>query len=189
MNSTVFVVDDDDALRESVQVLLRAAGLQCEAFPSAQEFLEAHADRPGCLLLDVRMPGMSGLKLQDELAARRLRVPIVFMTGHGDVPMAVEAIKKGAHDFLEKPYRDDELLERLQRALEADRARREAEAAIGSLTPREREVLEHLLAGRTGRGTADALGVSAKTIEYHRARIMEKLGVRTREQLYALVRR
>ncbi len=188
MSGTVYVVDDDDALRDSVRVLLGSAGLPSAGFASAQEFLEQYRDTPGCLLLDVRMPGMSGLSLQDELARRRLRLPIVFMTGHGDVPMAVEAIKKGAVDFIEKPYRDEDLLARVRQALDVDAKQREADAALKSLTPREREVLDHLLAGRTGRATAEALGVSAKTIEFHRARIMQKLGVRTREELYRLCR-
>jgi RNA polymerase sigma factor (sigma-70 family) len=188
MIQTVFVVDDDDALRDSVRVLLGSAGLASEGFSSAQQFLERYRGAPGCVLLDVRMPGMSGLRLQDELAARRVRTPVVFVTGHGDVPMAVEAIKKGALDFIEKPYRDDDLLERVRRALEVDAEQRRVESLFERLTQREREVLEHMLAGRTGRAMAEALGVSAKTIEFHRARIMQKLGVRTREELYRLCR-
>ena len=188
MNTKVFVVDDDEALRDSLRLLLGSAGLASAGFASAQEFLDAYAGEPGCLLLDVRMPGMSGLTLQDELARRRVRLPIVFMTGHGDVPIAVQAIKNGALDFIEKPYRDEALLELLRRALAVDGDQRRADAALDSLTQREREVLEHLLAGRTGRATAEALGVSAKTIEFHRARIMQKLNVRTREELYRLCR-
>ena len=184
----VFVVDDDDALRDSVRVLLASAGLASAGFASAQAFLDLYKDEPGCVLLDVRMPGMSGLSLQDELARRHVRVPIIFVTGHGDVPMAVQAIKKGAFDFIEKPYRDDDLLALVRRALEVDVAQRQADAALQALTQREREVLDHLLAGRTGRATAEALGVSAKTIEFHRARIMQKLNVRTREELYRLCR-
>jgi FixJ family two-component response regulator len=186
--TTVFVVDDDDALRDSVCVLLRSTGLESAGFASARQFLDAYRDEPGCLLLDVRMPDMSGLTLQEELAERRSRAPIVFMTGHGDVPMAVQAMKKGALDFIEKPYSDEDLLERIRRALAVDAARRQADAIVQGLTPREREVLEHLLAGRTGRAVAETLGVSPKTVEFHRARIMQKLGVRTREQLYALFR-
>ena len=188
MSARVFVVDDDEAFRDSVRVLLASAGIASTAFASAQEFLEQYRNEPGCLLLDVRMPGMSGLSLQDELARRRIAAPIVFVTGHGDVPMAVQAIKKGALDFIEKPYRDEDLLGLVRRALEVDAEQRRAEAALGALTQREREVLDHLLAGRTGRATAEALGVSAKTIEFHRARIMQKLNVRTREELYRLCR-
>ncbi len=182
----VFVVDDDEALRDSVRVLLSSAGMESEGFESAQQFLETYRDAPGCVLLDVRMPGMSGLRLQEELLHRHVRTPIVFMTGHGDVPMAVEAMKKGALDFIEKPYKDEDLLALVRRALELDAGRRQAEAALAALTAREREVLEHLLAGRTGSATAEALGVSAKTIEFHRARIMQKLGVDSREELYRL---
>ena len=188
MNSKVFVVDDDDALRDSLRVLLGSAGLESEAFGSAEQFLAEYHGAPGCLLLDVRMPGMSGLQLQAELAARKVRAPVVFMTGHGDVPMAVQAIKEGALDFIEKPYRDEDLLERVRRALEVDAERRRAESALDALTQREREVLDQVLAGRTGRAMAEALGVSAKTIEFHRARIMQKLGVRTREELYRICR-
>lgn len=184
----VFVVDDDEAFRDSVRVLLAAAGLASEGYPSAAEFLEGYQDVPGCLLLDVRMPGTSGLVLQDELAARGMRVPIVFVTGHGDVPMAVEAMKKGAVDFIEKPYRDEELLERVRRALAADEEQRRARALAERLTPREREVLARVLAGKTGRATAAELGVTEKTIEFHRAHIMQKLGARTREQLFEICR-
>jgi FixJ family two-component response regulator len=188
VNSTVFVVDDDEPLRDSLRALLGAAGLASLAFASAQEFLDSYDGQPGCLLLDVRMPGMSGLSLQDELSRRRVRLPVVFMTGHGDVPIAVQAIKKGALDFIEKPYRDEDLLALLRRALAIDAEQRGADAVLAALTQREREVLDHLLAGRTGRATAEALGVSAKTIEFHRARIMQKLNVRTREELYRLCR-
>jgi FixJ family two-component response regulator len=181
---TVFVVDDDDALRDSVRVLLESAGLKSEGFASAREFLDAWRDAPGCVLLDVRMPGMSGLKLQDELAERAWRTPVVFVTGHGDVPMAVETLKKGAFDFLQKPYRDSELLECVRRALAADAERRRHDANFEALTPREREVLDLILVGRTTRAIAAALGVSEKTVEFHRAGIMRKLNVRTREQLF-----
>lgn len=184
----VFVVDDDEALRDSVRVLLAASGLASESYASAGEFLERYQDVPGCLLLDVRMPGTSGLVLQDELAARGLRVPIVFVTGHGDVPMAVDAMKKGAIDFIEKPFRDEELLERVRRALAVDEEQRRARALAERLTPREREVLARVLAGKTGRATAAELGVTEKTIEFHRAHIMQKLGARTREQLFEICR-
>jgi len=186
---TVFVVDDDEALRDSVCALLAAAGLRAEGYGSAADFLAGYRDVPGCVLLDVRMPGMSGLRLQDRIAELKLRAPVVFVTGHGDVPMAVEAMKKGALDFIEKPYRDEDLLGCVRRALETDAAHRHADEVMQSLTPREREVLELLVAGKTGRAMAEALGVSTKTIEFHRARIMQKLAVRTREELYALVRR
>lgn len=186
--ATVFVVDDDEAMRDSVRVLLESAGLPSEGYESAGAFLAAYRDTPGCVLLDVRMPGMSGLRLQEEMAARGLRAPIVFMTGHGDVPMAVEAMKKGAHDFLEKPWREEDLLERLRRALDLDAERRRAGEIFERLTPRERQVLERVLAGKAGRVIAIELGVSEKTIEFHRARLMRRLGVRTREELFALCR-
>ncbi|MBV8032419.1 MAG: response regulator transcription factor [Betaproteobacteria bacterium] len=192
----VFVVDDDDALRDSLRALLGSAGFRCEGYASAAEFLAAYRDEAGCLLLDVRMPGMSGLRLQDQLAERGVPIPIVFVTGHGDVPMAVEAMRKGAFDFLEKPYADEELLDRVRRAIASDASRRReeeerraAEAALEALTAREREVLDCLLAGRTGRATAQQLGITEKTVEFHRSRIMQKLQMRTREQLFELCRR
>ncbi len=185
---TVFVVDDDDALRDSVRVLLDSVGLAREGYASAAEFLAAWRDVPGCALLDVRMPDMSGLRLQDEMAARKIAAPVVFMTGHGDVPMAVEAMKKGAVDFVEKPCRDEDLLECVRRALAADADRRRASAVFRRITPRERQVLERVLAGKAGRVIARELGVSEKTIEFHRARIMQRLGVRNREELFAICR-
>jgi FixJ family two-component response regulator len=184
----VFVVDDDDALRDSVRVLLDSVGLASEGYASGAEFLAAWRDVPGCALLDVRMPDMSGLRLQDEMAARKMVAPVVFMTGHGDVPMAVEAMKKGAVDFVEKPCRDEDLLECVRRAIAADAERRRAGAVFRRITPREREVLERVLAGKAGRVIARELGISEKTIEFHRARIMQRLGVRSREELFAICR-
>ena len=186
--ATVFVVDDDEALRDSLRVLLDSVGIASESYASAAEFLAAWRDVPGCALLDVRMPDMSGLRLQDEMAARKIPAPVVFMTGHGDVPMAVEAMKKGAIDFVEKPCRDENLLECVRRALAVDAERRRAGEVFRRITPREREVLERVLAGKAGRVIARELGVSEKTIEFHRARIMQRLGVRTREELFAICR-
>jgi FixJ family two-component response regulator len=187
-HATVFVVDDDEALRDSVRVLLDSVGLASEGYASAGAFLAGYRDVPGCVLLDVRMPGMSGLRMQEELVARGIRTPIVFMTGHADVPMAVEAMKKGALDFIEKPCRDEDLLERVRRALEVDASARRAGEVFRRVTPRERQVLERVLAGKSGRVIAAELGVSEKTIEFHRARLMQRLGVRTREELFAICR-
>ena len=180
---TVFIVDDDPAVRDAVSLLLRTDGLTVAAFASAAAFLESAAvQRPGCLVLDVRMPGMSGLDLQKQLQARGCRTPILFMTGHGDVPMAIRAMKAGAFDFLEKPFQGETLLKRVrealaldarQRALQAIRA--EAAARMALLSPREREVLERVTAGQYNKVIAAELGISLSTVEIHRKRVMEKL--------------
>ena len=180
---TVFIVDDDPAVRDAVSLLLRADGLTVAAFASAATFLESAAvQRPGCLVLDVRMPGMSGLDLQKQLQTRGCRTPILFMTGHGDVPMAIRAMKAGAFDFLEKPFQGETLLKRVrealaldarQRALQAIRA--EAAARLALLSPREREVLDRVAAGQYNKVIAAELGISLSTVEIHRKRVMEKL--------------
>jgi len=187
----VFIVDDDEAVRNSLRMLARSVGLTATPFSSAQEFLQ-HYDpvAPGCLVLDVRMPGMSGIELQQQLNLRGAVIPVIFITGHGDVPMAVEAMQQGAFDFLQKPFRDQDLIDRLQRALEKDRATR-AELAQrdrlrerrDSLTPREREVLELLIQGRPNKVMAADLGLSQRTVEIHRARVMEKMGAGSLAQL------
>jgi len=180
----VYVVDDDDAFRDSLRWLLESAGYRTALFPSAERFLESYRAGSGaCLLLDVRMPGLSGIELQAELNRRGDRLPVIFLTGHGDVPMAVEAVKKGAFYFLEKPFDDRELLSLIEEAVQLDadalqeRGRRLAAIArLASLTQREREVLELVVAGKKNKQIAEALGISVKTVEAHRARGMEKAG-------------
>jgi FixJ family two-component response regulator len=189
---TVYVVDDDEAVCDSLKLLLRTAGLHVETFPSAYAFLQRYrGTRPACVVLDVRMPGMSGLTLQEELADRNVDLPIVFLTGHADVPMAVDAVKKGAFDFIEKPFERHRLLCAVLDALEADAdahtraARRgDAESRLAGLSARERAVLDGVLAGKNTRDIAAALFVSPKTVEFHRARIKRKLGVATTADLF-----
>jgi len=179
----VFVVDDDEAARQSLGWLMESVGLKVASFHSAQAFLDAFdPEMPGCLVLDVRMPGMGGLELQEKLAAGLVSLPVIIVTGHGDVPMAVRAMKAGAVDFLEKPFNDQALLDRIQQALEADTRRRsEARpraavlARIATLTPREREVMQLVVAGKPNKAIATALGISKKTVEAHRAKMMEKM--------------
>jgi two-component system response regulator FixJ len=180
---TVFVVDDDAAARGSLRMLLKSLGLQAVAYESGTAFLaDFDPEQPGCLVLDVRMPGMSGPELQQQLNARGAILPVIFITGHGDVAMAVEAMRHGAFDFLQKPFRDQELLDRVQRSLKRDAAHRaelarlhEIRDRLESLTPREREVLALLSRGSPNKVMAHELGISQRTIEIHRARIMEKM--------------
>ncbi len=181
--STVFVVDDDQEVRAALQLLMESVGLEVEVFDSAQAYLDQFdPDRPGCLLLDVRMPGMSGLDLQARLAAERLHPPVIIITGHGDVPMAVRAVQAGAVDFIEKPFNDQALLDSVHRALQRDAEERgeasrlaDIQARYERLTPREREVLELVVAGKRNKVIAADLGVSQSTVEAHRARVMEKM--------------
>jgi len=194
--ATVFLVDDDDAMRASLCWLIGSIDLKVEAFASAPEFLSAYDGSPGCLVLDVRMPGMSGLELQRELNARDIDLPVIFITGHGDVPMAMRAVRAGALDFFEKPFSHQELLDRIQEALRRDtRARRDraarerAEARWTSLTPREREVARMLVDGHPNRGVAERLGISVRTVEVHRAHIMEKMRAGNLADLVQLVLR
>ncbi len=180
---TVFLIDDDQAVRDAVGLLLRATGLNVESFASATDFLKSDGiHRPSCLLLDVRMPGMSGLDLQQQLQDQGHRIPIIFMTGHGDVPMATRAMKAGAFDFIEKPFQGQTLLARVREALERDARelrrqaqRSEAAARLARLSPREREVLERVAAGQYNKVIAAELGISLSTVEIHRKRVMEKL--------------
>ena len=180
---TIFVVDDDEAVRDSLRALLGSAGLAVEAYASGREFLEGYAPhRRGCLLLDVRLPDMSGLELQRTLAAQGVGLAVIMITGHGDVPMAVNAMKAGAVDFIEKPYRDDTILGCIERARDLDQSARsrdasttDAAARIALLTARERQVLDHLIIGRPNKVIAHELGISARTVEVHRARVMEKM--------------
>jgi FixJ family two-component response regulator len=186
-SSTVFIVDDDEAVRDSLRWLLEANNYRVRLFSSAESFLEEYdPNQVGVLIVDVRMPGMSGLELQELLIARNAPLPIVFITGHGDVPMAVSTMKKGAVDFLEKPFNEADLHEIVARMLEQAtirvrnyQARKNHEAMLARLTAREQQVLERIVAGRLNKQIADDLGISIKTVEAHRANIMEKLEVTT----------
>ena len=191
----VFVVDDDEAVRSSTKLLLKSVGLPAVTYSSAQEFLD-HYDpqQPGCVVLDVRMPLMSGLELQQLLNIRGAIIPVIFITGHGDIPMAVEAMQHGAFDFLQKPFRDQDLLDRAQKALEKDRVNRlqlrektRTQERRESLTPREREILELMTRGKPNKVMAADLGVSQRTVEIHRARVMEKMGASSLAQLVRMV--
>ena len=183
----VYVVDDDDAVRDSLQWLLEASRYRVIGFDSAEKFLADHDPAAiAVAIVDVRMPGMSGLELQDELIARGVPYPIIFITGHGDVPMAVSTMKKGAVDFIEKPFDQDALKTLVERMLGEARARaseterrRISEALVAKLTPREQQVLERIVAGRLNKQIADDLGISIKTVEAHRANIMDKLNANT----------
>ena len=194
---TVFVVDDDPAVLKSLSRLLRSAGLAAATFSSPREFLERHdPDAPGCLVLDVAMPGLNGLELQQALNARRRELAIVFLTGHGDIPMSVRAMKGGAVDFLTKPVNADDLLNAVRVATEKDRLQREARAEVAeihqrfnTLTPREREVMEHVISGDLNKQTAADLGTVEKTIKVHRARVMEKMKVQSVAELVRLAER
>jgi RNA polymerase sigma factor (sigma-70 family) len=181
--SVVFVVDDDPSVRSSLKFLLNTVGLQVESFDSAEMFLRKRPpDRPSCLVLDVRLRGLSGLDFQRELAARNIRIPIVFITGHGDIPMSVRAMKAGAVEFLTKPFRDQDLLDAIRIALEQDRAMRDQEKNITelrqrfeSLTPREREVISMVVGGMLNKQIAGELGTAENTVKVHRSRAMEKM--------------
>jgi len=181
---TAFVVDDDEAVRSSLRMLLKSLGIPAVTHGSAAEFLaEYDLEQPGCLILDVRMPGISGLELQDELNRRGAIIPVIFITGHGDVPMAVEAMQHGAVDFLQKPFSDKDLSDRVQRALSADLRNRaqlgekdQIRARMAMLTPRERQVLALVTLGKANKAIAGDLGVSQRTVEIHRAHLMEKMG-------------
>ncbi|CAN1528955.1 TtrR Response regulator [Burkholderiaceae bacterium] len=185
--STVYIVDDDEAVRDSLRWLLEANSYRVRAYASAESFLaEYDEQQPGVLIVDVRMPGMSGLELQEQLIARKSTMPVVFITGHGDIPMAISTMKKGAVDFLEKPFDETALREIVGRMFEQANQRlsqakavRQHEAMLARLTSREQQVLERIVAGRLNKQIADDLGISIKTVEAHRANIMEKLQVTT----------
>jgi FixJ family two-component response regulator len=188
---TVFVVDDEFAVRDALKLFLESSGLAVKTFDSARSFLEGYRPQwPGCLVLDIRMPGMSGMALQQALKARQTPIPILFLTGHGDVPMAAKAFKSGAVDFIEKPFNDQELLDRIREALERDaRARTHkvwkstAQERYLHLTPRETEVMALVVAGRSNKEIARQLDVSHRTIDVHRARVMEKMGAQSLPEL------
>lgn len=188
---TVFIVDDDEAIRESLRALVETEGYSVQAFDSAHGFLGGFTSpKVGCLVVDVRMPGMGGLELQAELIARGASLPVIMVTGHGDIPLAVQAMKAGAVDFIEKPYNDHQLLDTIGRALDMARNRhsensvaQEAKERVASLTPREAQVLAHLIAGRANKVTAYELGISPRTVEIHRAHVMEKMQARSLSDL------
>lgn len=193
----VFVVDDDEAICESLRLLIGDIGLEVRTFTSARQFLEEYdSSRPGCLVLDVRMSGISGLELQARLNETGIPIPTIIITGHADVPMAVEAMKAGATDFIEKPFRDQVLLDSIQKAIDLDlrirRRRREhqdVQSRLTLLTQREREVMDRLVAGKSTKSIAFDLGISQKTVDFHRANILDKIGVSSVVELLRLVQR
>jgi RNA polymerase sigma factor (sigma-70 family) len=194
-DETVFVVDDDQAMRSSLKWLIESMGMHVETFDSAQAFLDAYyPGRAGCLLLDVRMPGMSGLELQSYLARREHRIPVIIITGHGDVAMAVKSMKNGAVDFIEKPFDDEALIVSIRNALQHDEKQRalraqraDIAARMAELTPREHQVMSMVTDGRSNKEIATTLGVSAKTVEVHRARVMDKMRADSLAELVRMV--
>jgi len=188
--ATVHVVDDDEAIRDSLALLLGAAGFSVATYPSAEAFLITAPQGPGCLVIDVRMPGMGGLELQEELIRRGRRIPVIVVTGHAEVPLAVKAMKAGAVDFVEKPFDEQTIVASIRRAFDLglEVAREEAEGSqigrrLAQLTPREREVLDALVAGKPNKIIAYELSISPRTVEIHRARVMEKMAARTLSDL------
>mgnify|MGYP003295734507 CR=1 FL=1 len=183
IDSIVYVIDDDPSVREAIKSLIRSVGMRVETFGSAQEFLaSSRPDAPACLVLDVRMPGLSGLDLQRELSDANISIPVIFITGHGDIPMSVRAMKAGAMEFLTKPFRDQDLLDAIAQALDRDREVRKQQAGMAELrqcyerlTPREREVMELVVAGLLNKQVAVRLGISEITVKLHRHQVMEKM--------------
>ena len=196
-DAMVFVVDDDAPMRESLKNLIRSVGLRVELFSSAQEFLRSkRLDLPSCLVLDVRLPGLSGLDLQKRTTEAGMEIPIIFITGHGDIPMSVRAMKAGAVEFLTKPFRDQDLLDSIQEALERDRKAREERAALqelrsrfASLTPRERELMERVVAGLLNKQIGAELGTSETTVKIHRHQVMDKMGAGSLPELVRMADR
>jgi FixJ family two-component response regulator len=189
--SIVYIVDDDQSIRHAMSLLLKSVHIDHQVFSSADEFLELYdGNGNGCLVLDIRMPGLGGLELQDKLIESDIALPIIFITGHGDIPMAVEAMQKGAFDFIQKPFRDQELLDRIGDALntalerQSERAlKHDVQMRINTLTKREHEVLDLVVTGKPNKIIAYELGVSQRTIEIHRARVMEKMAARSLAEL------
>jgi len=188
---TVFVIDDDISVREGLSALFRSVGLQAKAFASAPEFLQSKLpDSPSCMVLDVRLPGLSGLDFQSELAKANIQIPIIFITGHGDIPMTVRAMKAGAVEFLPKPFRDQDMLDAVQAGLEQDRERRKRagdtsklKASFDMLTPREREIMAFVTAGLMNKQIAGEIGVSEVTVKLHRGNVMRKMGAKSLAEL------
>lgn len=185
------IIDDDDAIRDALQWQFRTRGVECRIWSGAEAFLAAwRPDWRGCIVLDIRMEGMSGLECFDELIDRQCALPVIFITGHGDVPMAVSALKKGAFDFIEKPFNDNDLIEHVQRAMAQDAASQRAaadrdtvESRLATLTAREREVMELILEGKFNKVIADELSISMRTVEAHRSRVFDKMMVRSAVEL------
>ena len=196
-NSTVLVVDDDPDLRESVGRLLRSVGMNARLFASISDFLKSDLpDGPACLVLDVRLPGQSGLDFQREFAGANMQLPIIFITGHGDIPMSVQAMKGGAIEFLTKPFRDQDLLDAIQLGLSRDRARRDNDLALaaikerfGTLSPREREIVIQVARGRLSKQIAGDIGIAEATVKVHRSRAMRKMNLRSLPELGRLADR
>ena len=190
-HQTVFIVDDDEGVRDGLSLLLATVGVSCELYESAQAFLDAYdADKRGCLVLDIRMPGMTGLQLQQKLAQIGSVLPVIFITGHGDIPMAVEAMRRGALDFIRKPFREHDLLERINEALNIDEDthrkavdRQELAERLSTLSQREKQVFDRVADGQMNKVIAAELGISERTVEVHRGQVMKKLDVRTLAQL------
>ncbi|MHC4943731.1 MAG: response regulator transcription factor [Planctomycetota bacterium] len=192
---TAFIVDDDEAVLKGLAVLLRSVGIQAECYLSAQDFLNAYnPSKPGCLLLDVRMPGMSGLELQKVMLDKKIHLPIIMISGHSDVPIAVQALKMGAMDFIEKPFSDQNLLDAIQKAFKKDAEDREKfkdlvaiKGRLNQLTKREREVIRQVVQGKPNKQIASVLGLSKKTVEFHRANIMKKMEAQSVAELVKYV--
>ena len=195
MTQYVYIVDDDEAIRDSLSWLLQSRNIACRTYDSAESFLDAwEASFAGCLLLDIRMGEMSGNELFDRLVERGCKLPVIFLTGHGDVPLAVSTLKNGAFDFVEKPCNDNQLVDRVIEALKLDEVRRTAAASadsvnkrLGTLTPRERQVMDRILAGKLNKVIADDLKVCMRTVEVHRASLFEKMGVKTAVELARII--
>ncbi|MBN7769706.1 response regulator transcription factor [Marinobacter daepoensis] len=195
IQQTVYVVEDDEAVRDSLELLLKSDGKPVKPYESASAFLKDYSDKmAGCIVLDIRMPGMDGMELQKKLNDKHSILPIIFVTGHGDVPMAVDAMKEGAVDFIQKPYREEALLEKIEAALEQDREQRksldekqEIIRRVKSLTPREREIMDRMIAGQANKVIAIELEISQRTVEIHRSRVMHKMGTHSLAHLVRMV--
>jgi two-component system response regulator DctR len=195
--STAYIVDDDAAIRDALLWLFKSRSVPAVAWPSAEAFLKDYRDdMAGCLLLDIRMTGMTGPELLEHLRTRHCVMPVIFLTGHGDVAMAVSALKRGAHDFIEKPFNDNDLVDRVLAALDMDAKQRSEQENVASvegrvqrLTKREREVMERILAGKLNKVIADELGIATRTVEVHRARLFEKMSVKSAVELAQLLAR
>ncbi|XKH00367.1 response regulator [Marinobacter nauticus] len=195
IQQTVYVVEDDEAVRDSLELLLKSDDKPVQTYESASAFLKDYSDQmAGCIVLDIRMPGMDGMELQKKLNEKHSILPIIFVTGHGDVPMAVDAMKEGAVDFIQKPYREEALLEKIEAALKQDREQRksldekqEIIRRVKSLTPREREIMDRMIAGQANKVIAIELEISQRTVEIHRSRVMHKMGTHSLAHLVRMV--